>query len=151
VRFSKDKSPYKTNYGAFIANGGRKSKYAGYYIHLEDGKSMIGGGIYMPATEVVKKVRNEIYYNVDEFKALLSDSNFLKYFSGLEDFDKLKRPPKDFPADFEHIDLLKYKSYAVMHSLTNEIVTRVNFIEYILEVLNAMKPLNDFINRAIDN
>ena len=74
VRFSKDKQPYKTNFGAFIANGGRKSPRAGYYIHIEPGESMAGGGIYMPEAEVLKKVRNEIYFGSKDFRGLIEES-----------------------------------------------------------------------------
>ena len=62
VRFSKDKAPYKTNFGAFIASGGRKSPKSGYYIHIEPEKSFIGGGIYMPQPDVLKKLRQEVYF-----------------------------------------------------------------------------------------
>jgi uncharacterized protein (TIGR02453 family) len=63
VRFSNDKSPYKPNMGASIKSGGRKSPFAGYYFHLEPGKSFVGGGLWMPDAEALKKVRQEIYYN----------------------------------------------------------------------------------------
>ena len=60
VRFSHDKSPYKTNFGSFIAKGGRKSSYAGYYFHIEPSGSFVGGGIYMPAAEPLKAIRDYI-------------------------------------------------------------------------------------------
>ena len=68
IRFSKDKTPYKTNIVAYIARGGKSSPYAGYYVHAEPGQSMLAGGIYMPQPEALKRLREEIYYNVDEFK-----------------------------------------------------------------------------------
>ena len=70
IRFSKDKSPYKTNFGSFMVKGGKSSGNAGYYIHFEPGNCFIAGGIYMPPGPQLKKVRTEIYYNVDEFKAI---------------------------------------------------------------------------------
>ena len=150
VRFSKDKAPYKTNFGAFIASGGRKSPKSGYYIHIEPGKSFIGGGIYMPQPDVLKKLRQEVYFNAPELRAILSEKKFKSTFGALGDWDKLKRPPKDFPADFEHIDLLMYKSYAVGHNLKDEEILEDSFPEKILEVCKTMKPLNDFLNRAAE-
>jgi uncharacterized protein (TIGR02453 family) len=150
VRFSKDKAPYKTNFGAFIASGGRKSPKSGYYIHIEPGKSFIGGGIYMPQPDVLKKLRQEVYFNAPELRAILSEKKFKSTFGTLGDWDKLKRPPKDFPADFEHIDLLMYKSYAVGHNLKDEEILEDSFPEKILEVCKTMKPLNDFLDRAAE-
>lgn len=67
VRFSKDKLPYKTNMGAWITPSGRKSSGPGFYIHLQPGESFLSGGIHMPDPEKLKKIRQEIYYNIDEF------------------------------------------------------------------------------------
>ncbi|MFH1121387.1 MAG: DUF2461 domain-containing protein [Bacteroidota bacterium] len=148
VRFSADKLPYKTNFGAFIANGGRKSTRAGYYIHLEPGASMIGGGIYMPQPEVLKKLRQEIYYDAAGFRKLLEARDFKKFFDKLEDFDKLKRPPKDFDADFPDIDLLLYKSYAVMHRLPDDVVLSDRFHKAVTDACSAMVEFNRFLNKA---
>lgn len=150
VRFSKDKLPYKTNFGAFIANGGRKTARAGYYIHIEPGASMVGGGIYMPEPDVVKKLRQEIYYNADGFKKLIEEKNFKKTFGKLAEFDKLKRPPKDFDATFPHVDLLMYKSYTVMHPLSDDVVLSDRFPQKVLEVCSTMKEFNHFLNKAFD-
>lgn len=150
VRFSKDKLPYKTNFGAFIANGGRKTTRAGYYIHIEPGASMVGGGIYMPEPDVVKKLRQEIYYNVGGFKKLIEEKNFKKTFGKLAEFDKLKRPPKDFDATFPDVDLLMYKSYTVMHPLSDDVVMSDKFPQKVLEVCSTMKEFNHFLNKAFE-
>src|SRR5919202_883989 len=76
VRFSKDKSPYKTNFGASIKREGKKSVYAGYYFHLAPGESFAGGGLWMPDAAAVKKVRQEIDYNTEEFYAILHNKKF---------------------------------------------------------------------------
>lgn len=149
VRFGKDKSPYKTNMGAYISRGGRKGMYAGYYVHIEPGGSMLAGGIYMPPAEVLKKARQEVYYHADEFKGILAEGRFRKTFRLMEE-DKLSRAPKDFPGDFKDIDLLKYKSYTVMHGMTDERVTGEGFEDYAVEVFKVMRPFNAFINRGLD-
>jgi uncharacterized protein (TIGR02453 family) len=149
VRFSKDKSPYKTNMGGYINKGGRKGLYAGYYVHIEPGSSMLAGGIYMPPPDVLKKARQEIYYHSDEFKGILNNKEFKKIFRQMEE-DKLSRPPKDFPADFKDIDLLKYKSYTVVHAINDEIITGADFVGYTRNVFNVLFPFNNFINRGLE-
>jgi uncharacterized protein (TIGR02453 family) len=150
VRFSKEKLPYKTNFGAFIADGGRKSPKAGYYLHLEPGASMIGGGIYMPEPDVLKKLRQEIYFDAPGFTKILEEKNFKRTFGKLADFDKLKRPPKDFDAGFPDIDLLMYKSYAAMQQLPDEVVLSEGFTQVLIESCKAMAGFNHFLNRAFE-
>ena len=150
IRFSKDKIPYKSHFGAFIAPGGRKSVKAGYYLHLEDGMSVLGGGIYRPPSDILKALRQEIYYNFDEFSSIINAKDFNKYFKEINDDDKLKKPPKDFPPDFKGIDLLKNKSYTIIHHLSNENVLGSHFGGYILEIFSAMFPFNAFLTRGME-
>ncbi len=109
---------------------------------------MLAGGIYMPPPDILKKARQEVYYNADEFKGILNANDFKKTFRVMED-DKLIRPPKDFPADFKDIDLLKYKSYTVFHAVTDEALLNKNFLEYAAGVFKVMHPFNRFINRGL--
>lgn len=151
VRFSHDKAPYKVNFGAFIAKGGRKSYYPGYYFHFEPEQSMIAAGVYMPPPDILKALRNEIYYNSHEFAAILADQNLSKYFSGLGDFDKLKKAPKDFPADFAGIELLKYKSYIVSKQFSDNEISADTFEPTAIEIVKSLQPFMAFLNRAIAN
>lgn len=148
VRFSKNKEPYKINFGAFISKGGRKSPFAGYYIHIEPDKSFIGGGIYMPESNILKAIRTEIYENIEEFKRIISNSNFNKYFPEIYG-DKLKMAPKGFPKDFKDIDLLKYKHYAVAYPVENSFWFEDTLYENIMDILGAQYPFNKFLNRAV--
>jgi uncharacterized protein (TIGR02453 family) len=148
VRFSKNKDPYKTNMGAFMVPGGKKSGNAGYYLHLEPTGSFIAGGIYMPESSILKKVREEIFYQIDEFKSIIEAADFKQTFGTISG-EKLKNPPKGFPKEFEEIELLKYKSFTVMHSVTNEQVNAPDFIDYSVDIFKKMKDFNTFINRAI--
>jgi uncharacterized protein (TIGR02453 family) len=150
VRFSKNKLPYKTNMGGFVSPGVRKAIKSGYYVHIEPGKSFLGGGIYMPDPEVLKKIRQEIYFNAGEFVKIITQRDFRKVFGELSREDMLKRPPKDFPADFPDIALLLYKSYVVGHSLTDAEVVAGDFTVKAIEIFKTMKPLHDFLNRAIE-
>lgn len=152
TRFSKDKTPYKINMGAFIARGGRKSVYAGYYLHLEpDGKSFAGGGIYMPPAESLKLVRQEIFYNVGEFKKIINDKGFLKSFSGLDTMgDELKKAPQGYDPNWPDINLLKYKNYVVGRYMSDAEITGSNAKKLIIQAFTSLQPLNSFINRALE-
>ena len=148
IRFAKNKPLYKTNFGGFIAKGGKNGGYAGYYFHIEPGNCFLAGGIYMPQSDRLKSIKKEIYYNYKEFSDILSDKTFRKYFNELDE-NKTIRVPNDFPKDFEGAELLKYKSYSIIHPLTNKQVLSGKLNSHIIAVFNAMMPLNKFINRAL--
>lgn len=150
VRFSKDKTPYKTHFDAFIAKkGGRKSIYAGYYLHITPDNSMFGGGIYAPIPEILKALRQEIFNFPDEFKTIINNPAFkLKYNKLFE--DKLIMAPKGFPRDFPDVELLKYKSYIVSHPLSDEDLLSPDFDNKIRVLTKTLSPFNTFLNRAID-
>ena len=150
TRFSKDKTPYKTNMGAFIAKGGRKRGYAGYYIHIDPAGSFLAGGIYMPSSPVLKLLRQEIYNYSDEFRKIINDKSFELHFNGLIEDNKLKGAPRGFPKDFEDIDLLKYTSYTVFKNIPDDKIKNPEFIQEVIKVFKVMKPFNHFLNRAID-
>jgi len=150
VRFGKDKSPYKINMGAWITRSGRKSPGPGYYIHLQPGGSFLAAGVYMPEPDQLKKIRNEIYYNVSEFKSILDEKKLRKYCNGLSDGDKVKMAPRDFPKDFPEIELLKYKHYTLSTPLRDEMVASDHFHEIVLMAFKTMYPLNVFLRRALD-
>lgn len=148
VRFSEDKSPYKSNMGSFIARGGRKSEWAGYYFHLEPGDCFAGGGIYMPASEPLKAIREHIYENPERFLEIISDKSFKKYFREIYG-NKLKSAPKGFPKDFTYIELLKNTSYAFTVKIDDEIVSGDKYIEELLKIFRELYKVNAFLNEAL--
>ncbi len=152
VRFSKDKSPYKTNMGAGINRGGKKMEIAGYYLHIEPGKTMIAGGRWMPSGDHLKMIRQEIDYNGKKLHKILSDKNFKKLFGGLDDSEeyKLVRPPKGYDKDHKDVELLKLNSYLVWHEFNDKKVLSKNFLKELTATAKAMKPLLDFLNTALD-
>ena len=150
VRFAKDKSPYKINMGAWITRSGRKSPGPGYYIHLQPGGSFLAAGVYMPEPGQLKKIRNEIYYNATEFKAILNDKKVKKYSDGLSDMDKGKMAPRDFPKDFPDIELLKHKHYTFTYPMHDEMIASDHFQEVVIMAFKAMYPLNLFLKRALE-
>jgi len=150
VRFSNDKRPYKTNFGSFIAKGGRKSMHAGYYFHIEPSGSFVGGGIYMPAAEPLKAIRQYIAENGEEFLSLINSKNFIKVYPEMMD-DKLKTAPKGYSPDHEFINLLKYKSFAFSSQFDKSQILADNFIEKLVHSFKTLHPVNRFLNDALEN
>jgi uncharacterized protein (TIGR02453 family) len=147
IRFSNDKSPYKSHLGAFIVRGGKKNgdKFAGYYFHIEPKKSIIAGGAYLPPTPWLSAIREKIDEEPDEFIKIINSKDFVKYFGEIEG-EKLKKSPKGYPSDHPNIELLKFKSYLIVNEVTDEFVLSQNYFDHVLKVLKAMKPFNDFLN-----
>jgi uncharacterized protein (TIGR02453 family) len=147
IRFSNDKSPYKSHLGAFIVRGGKKNgdKFAGYYVHIEPEKSIIAGGAYMPPSPWLSAIREKIDEEPDEFVKIINSKDFVKYFGEIEG-EKLKKAPKGYPSDHPNIELLKYKSYLIVNEVNDEFVLSQNYFDHVLKVLKAMKPFNDFLN-----
>lgn len=149
VRFSKDKTPYKTNMGAAFSPGGRKSPRPGYYFHLEPGgKSFAGGGLWMPDVPVLKKSRQEIDYNFAEFQQLISNKDFIKYFGKIEG-EALKTVPQGYQPDNPAIAYLKLKSFTVWHSFSDDECTQPALVREILKVFAVMQPFVKFLDRAL--
>lgn len=150
VRFSKDKSPYKTNMDAGISPGGKMIQEPGYYLHIQPGnKSFIAGGLYMPDAPNLAKIRQEIDYNFESFEKILKNKKFKSWFAELDDFDKLKTAPKGYPKDHPHLEFLKHKSYIVSHYFTDKEVQDKNFLKKVAEGCKTVKSLNDFLAVAM--
>lgn len=145
TRFSKDKTPYKTNFGASLGMG-KGSQKGGYYLHLEPGKSFIAGGIYMPESSVLKTLRKEVSLYGQEFLNILNDKEFKKYFPELDQDDKLKKVPQGFEKEDPMAEYLKLKSFIVVYNLSDKEIQDKNASKNLAKILKVMKPLNDFLN-----
>lgn len=148
IRFSADKSPYKTNSGIFVCPGGKNSGMAGYYLHIEPGNSFLSGGIYMPSSPALKAIREEIYHNYEEFLGIVQDKTFKSAFTAFWG-EKLKTKPKGFPDDFVGMEYLKLKNFTVLKSVSEQVMTSNKLLEEMRTVYKALYPLNHFINQAI--
>lgn len=153
IRFSKDKTPYKTNMGASINRGGRKSIYAGYYFHCEPGQSFVGGGIWMPMPAETKKVRQEIDYCFDEFQKTIGSKKFKSIYGGLyKDGEiSLSRVPQGFEKDNPAAEYLKLKSWIAMQSLKDADVTSKGLVKKTLTAFETLQPMLAFINRSLEH
>jgi len=150
VRFSKDKSPYKTHFGAHITSAPKKSEIhtrAGYYIHIEPGASMLAGGAYLPESKWLRAIREKIFNETNEFKKIINNSTFRKYFGTVEG-EKLQRAPKDFPPDHPEIELLKQKSFLATHNMNDETVLDSDFLKYGARAFRSLYPFDAFLNSA---
>lgn len=151
VRFSKDKRPYKTNMGASIKRGGKKSPFAGYYFHLEPGKSFVGGGLWMPEAAQLKAVRQEIDYCWEEFKGIVGAPAFKKELGDLyrSAETELVTTPKGYEKDHPAISYLKFKSFIAEAPVSDEQLTAASLHKKTVAALKALQPLIEFLNRAI--
>ncbi|MCQ4034412.1 DUF2461 domain-containing protein [Kaistella montana] len=145
VRFSKDKSPYKTNFGAGLGMG-KGNRISGYYLHIEPGKSFLAGGVYQPDASVLKEIRKEISMNAKEFMEILEQDDFRNNFRGLSVEGKLQRVPNGFEKDDPMAEFLKLKNFIVVHPISNEDLINENVTKNIAKIYKSMKPLNDFLS-----
>jgi uncharacterized protein (TIGR02453 family) len=152
VRFSKNKEPYKTNMGASITAGGKKIAMAGYYIHLEPGgNSFVGGGLYMAEPDKLKKVRQEIDYNWDEFSKILKNKKFKDSYGDLDKSEgmSLVREPKGYEKGNPAIDYIKLKSWIGLKPISDKALTEKELVKTITAAFEALQPLIIFLNSAL--
>ena len=148
TRFSKDKTPYKTNFGAALMMGkGKGSQGAGYYFHLAPGECFLAGGIHLPEPPVLRLLRQEVSYNGKEFLKVINNRKFKQLFE--LDCEKLSKVPQGFDREDEMADYLKFKEYIVLHHLSDKDVLSSKCAEKCAAVYKEMLPFNDFLNEAL--
>jgi uncharacterized protein (TIGR02453 family) len=151
VRFSKDKSPYKINLASYFNKAGKKGNGAGYYLHIEPGKSFAAGGIWMPDPSVLASVRQEIDYNFDDWKKMMNNAAFKRNFpNGFAGNEKLSRPPKGYEDTNPAIDFLKQKSFVVSAPISDASIQSKTLVKDLTRIYRAIFPLVQFINKSID-
>ncbi|MCG6153681.1 DUF2461 domain-containing protein [Leptospira bandrabouensis] len=149
VRFSKDKSPYKTHFGIFMRGGNRKIEGTGYYLHIEPDASLLGGGCYKPEPKSLQKIREKIAADTDSFLKILKNKQFAENFGNTFYAEKLKTAPKGFAKDHPSIEFLKYKGFAVAKKIKNSELTSNHFIQDAVHSFRTLYPLNQFIEAGI--
>ncbi len=150
IRFSNDKTPYKTNMGASISPGGKKSFSAGYYFHLQPGASFLAGGMWQPPAPQLSAIRQEIDYNAVEFKKIINNKEFKKQFGALSDEDKVKTAPKGYEKSHPEIEHLKLKSFIVVRNLKDKEVLSKDFLKEATTTFKALYPFDLFLRKACD-
>lgn len=150
LRFSQDKTPYKTHFGGFISARGKKSLHCGYYVHVEPGNSMLAGGGWCPTSPMLRAIRQSVVDNIDEFRDIVEAPDFKHYYPTVG-WERLKTAPKDFPKDFPYMQYLQPKDYIVWHQVSDEFFSAPDMVDTIVDAFKQMKPYNDFLNYTIDD
>ncbi len=150
VRFSANKNPYKNNFSAYFSPKGKKVEWPGYYVHVQPGASFIGGGLWMPSSDALKKIRREIDYSGAELRKILESKAVSEVYSGIAG-EKLKTSPRDYDADHEFIEFLRLKSFILSKPLEDRDIDSGKFITVALDGFQRMKPFQDFLSKAIED
>lgn len=152
IRFSKDKSPYKTNMGVWFTQNKNRKNSPGYYIHYEKGNSFIAGGVWCPETSELKQIRKEIEFFHDDLDRIVANKNFKKEFGEItrDENNMLKKAPKGYDPEHPAIEFLKMKSFTASAKIDDNLFTQPEFAKTIAEKLITLKPLNDFLMRALE-
>lgn len=151
VRFSKDKSPYKTHLGIWLSSGQKGIHRSGYYVHIENNNSFIAGGCYTPEASDLNKIRKEICFFYEDLNSILENKSLKKVFGTFEktNTNSLKNPPRGYEKDHKAIEFIKLKSFILSHRLETKDIHEKNFVSEIAKKLILLKPLNDFFDRGL--
>ena len=148
VRFSKDKSPYKNHFSVGF-NRSKPLLRGGMYLHIEDNASFVGGGFWEPNAPDLFRIRKEIEVDASEFRAIIAEETFQKYFKTLQG-EELKTAPKGFDKTHPAIDLLRKKQFLLTRSFTNEQVLSPKFQTEVLDTFKAMRPFFDYMSDVLN-
>lgn len=149
IRFSPDKSPYKRHFGAYINSHGKKSFHGGYYLHLQPGNSLLGGGAYCLSSPLLAAVRRDVMENISEFRGIVEANGFRRLFPVIG-MDRVKTLPKGVRRDFPFPQYVRPKDYSVGCSLEDGFFNTADWLEKTVHAFKVMKPYLDFINFTID-
>ncbi|PTT38602.1 TIGR02453 family protein [Chryseobacterium sp. HMWF028] len=147
VRFSKDQTPYKTNFGVGYSRS-KPMLRGGYYIQLEPGNSFVGGGFWGPEASDLLRIRKEFEISSTEIEKIISDDTFIKYFGELKG-DSVKTAPRGFDKNHPSIDLIRKKQFLVMRNFTDKEVLSDNFQKEAILTLLAMRPFFDYMSEIL--
>lgn len=150
VRFSANKDPYKTNFSAYFSPKGKKSVGPGFYLSVKPGESVIGGGIWMPEADTLKKIRKEIDYSGARLQEIEESPDFKSTF-GQIDGERLKTSPRDYDASHPYIDYLRLKSFTAFKDIQDSEINSGAYLNLALDVFKKMMPLHEFLEQAIED
>lgn len=152
VRFSKNKAPYKTNRTGSFRRAGADRR-GGFYFCIEPGSTMIGGGFYAPSKEDLQLIRDQISLDSEPLRKVLNDKKFKSYFGELQG-EQLKTAPRGFEKDDPNIDLLRFKSFYVMHPFSDKEALSADFMdnaaEGLLNILPFFNVMTDYLTTDLN-
>ena len=144
VRFSADKSPYKTNMGALLGKQGRKTTGRANYFQIEpDGGSLAAGGLFMVSPQGLETVRQAIARDDQPLRSLIAADSFKQYFGQISG-EQVKTAPRGYSPDLPAIDLLRHKRFEAVHPLSDQQVLADDLVAYLLDVFRALKPFTAY-------
>jgi len=146
VRFSKDKTPYNPRLAMSFSRLGKHLR-GGYFLQIKPGESFLGGGFWQPEKEDLLRIRKEIEQDATEFREILEEKEFVKYFGGKFEGEELKSAPRGFDKEHNDIDLLRKKAFIAIRNFTDEEILSPNFLQ---EFDNTSKALRPFFNLFSD-
>ena len=147
VRFSKDKLPYKNNFGMGFTRATKRLR-GGYYLHIEPGASFAGGGFWQPEAQDLKRIRDEFAMDAQPIREIIADPTFKKYFGTL-DGEELKTAPRGYDKDGPAVDLIRKKSFVVRRNFTDAEVTSEDFLQEVKRTFEAMRPYFDYMSMVL--
>ena len=147
VRFSKDKSPYKTSWSGYFRRA-TKLKRGGYYFHIEPGNSYMSGGFYGPEADDLKRIRQDIERNYKDWRKLLGNAKTKNFFGKMRG-NQLLTAPKGFDKEHPAIDLLRYKSFYLRHNFTDKEVLSENFPETLNKAFKNLRPFFNYMSDVL--
>jgi uncharacterized protein (TIGR02453 family) len=147
TRFSKDKTPYKINWGGGFKRA-TKNRRGGYYFHIEPGNTFVAGGFWDPEPKDLKRIRDEFAYDASPLRKILKSKSFINTFGHLEG-EQLKTTPKGFAPDNSAIDLIRYKRFVLVHKFSDKKVFADNFLKEVNETFKKMRPFFDYMTEVL--
>jgi uncharacterized protein (TIGR02453 family) len=147
VRFSKDKLPYKNNFGMGFTRATKRLR-GGYYLHIEPGGSFVGGGFWQPEAADLKRIRDEFVVDDQSIRKIMADPTFKKYFGTIQG-DELKTAPRGYEKDSPALDLIRKKSFTVQRNFTDAEVVSADFLQQVKHTFEAMRPYFDYMSMVL--
>ena len=144
--FHPNKPVYKDHFGAGLDKEKGKSDF---YLHIGINGSFVASGFYRPKKELLDSIRAAVDYNGEELNKILQKKSFKETFGGLMEDEKLKTSPKGFSKDHRFIELLRNKSFAVQHDLTQKEIQQDNFQDKLVQIYKEMLPFRNYLNKAV--
>ncbi|ETZ19596.1 DUF2461 domain-containing protein [Pedobacter sp. V48] len=148
VRFSKNKDPYKNNFGISFSIKGSNIHGPGYYLHIQPGECFLGAGFWMPDAPVLKSIREEIDYNTSEFLSIIDEERFKNTFT-LSQEDTLKNAPKGYDIDHPQIEFLKLKSFIAVCPLRDDEFLKSGIVDKLKTAFESVYPFILFLRNAV--
>ncbi len=147
TRFSKDKTPYKTHFGIRMSRATAHLR-GGYYFHLEPGHSFMAGGFFAPEPDDLKRIREDIDFNYEEWNDVLSQPGIVKNFERLRG-DEVKTAPKGFDKNHPAIDLLRRKQFILKHNFSDKEILQPDFAKKLSDTFRELRPFFDYMSEVL--